>query len=273
MLCDAWIQDEFNALPRTSSLFAKGQNGHTAHRWSLPCQIRSSIEYRERAFFLSHMQPSLVDELRQNNYWVLDTLYQVIWLKICFQLEESSELLSLGARSQTCKTDDASLAQQWKQSVKMMEVKRSHLVNRDLVILTLSSSKPGGKRHVPGRVSGKAKEDKANFSNHTQQAAINSDSLSMLRMQKVIGNNSAQCMRKAMACWLLIANPCLGQTFLSGVIKNTYLHKKVQITEDFGNRGRGKNPGVMLTDPFSSCKLAKAKNTEEKLLPIWSERS
>lgn len=176
-------------------------------------------EYRERAFFLPHMQPSLVDELRQNNYWVLDTLYQVIWLKICFQLEESSELLSLGARSQTCKTDDASLAQQWKQSVKMMEVKRYHLVSRDLVILTLSSSKPGGKRHVPGRVSGKAKEDKANFSNHTQQAAINSDSLSMLRMQKVIGNNSAQCMRKARACWFLIANPCLGQTFLSGVIK------------------------------------------------------
>lgn len=33
--------------------------------------------------------------------------------------------------------------------------------------------------------------------------------------------------------------------------------------EDFGNPGRGKNPGGTVTNPFSRSKLAKAENVEK----------
>lgn len=46
----------------------------------------------------------------------------------------------------------------------------------------------------------------------------------------------------------------------------------MQITEDFGNPGRGKNPGGTVINPFSQCKLAKAENTEKNAAYKISEK-
>lgn len=86
------------------------------------------------------------------------------------------------------------------ESAKIKEVDKSSIASGDLVTLTQGSSNHDGKRPAPGRVAEKGKGNKAECPHHWQQAAINTHSSSILRMQRVISNNSAQYTSTAMAC-------------------------------------------------------------------------